>query len=327
MNAVIPNALTMGEVAARTLAEEMRRDERIWVLGEDVQLGGIFAQYKGLLQEFGPKRVVNTPIAESTIMGAGLGAALVGTRPVIEMRIADFVMPAIDELVNQIAKVRYMFGGQGRASVVVRVPHGLHPGSAAQHSQVIESWFVNVPGLVVVAPSNALDLAGLLRSAVRSDDPVVFFEPKSFFKQSVAMPDEWPAIPFGLGRKITSGNDLTIVSWAQAVPAAERATAILEQQGVGVDLIDLRSLWPWDKAAVLTSVNRTRRLLVVQEGPGAAGFGAEVSAAIAETASGLKGVSRVTSPRIPVPFAPELEAACFITPERIAEAAGLLLAR
>ncbi len=321
------NTLTMGEVAARTLADEMRRDERIWVLGEDVQLGGIFAQYKGLFQEFGPKRVVNTPIAESTIMGAGLGAALVGTRPVIEMRIADFVMPAIDELVNQIAKVRYMFGGQGRASVVVRVPHGLHPGSAAQHSQVIESWFVNVPGLVVVAPSNALDLAGLLRSAVRSDDPVVFFEPKSFFKQTVDMPDDWPAIPFGLARSVTEGDDLTIVSWAQAVPAAETAAGLLRQQGVGVNLIDLRSLWPWDEAAVLASVNRTKRLLVVQEGPGASGFGAEIAAAVAEMAIGLKAVSRVASPRIPVPFAPELEAACFITPGKIVAAAEQLLQR
>jgi acetoin:2,6-dichlorophenolindophenol oxidoreductase subunit beta len=321
------NTLTMGEVAARTLADEMRRDERIWVLGEDVQFGGIFQQYKGLYQEFGAKRVVNTPIAESTIMGAGLGAALVGTRPVIEMRIADFVMPAIDELVNQIAKVRYMFGGQGRASVVVRMPHGLHPGSAAQHSQVIESWFVNVPGLVVVAPSNALDLAGLLRSAVRCDDPVVFFEPKSFFKQIVDMPDDWPAIPFGKARQVMGGDDITIVSWAQAMPVAEAAATQLMEQGRGVDLFDLRSLWPWDEATVLASVNRTKRLVVVQEGVGASGFAAEVASTVAEKASALKGIRRVASPRIPVPFAPQLEAACFITPDMVMRAAGELLSR
>jgi acetoin:2,6-dichlorophenolindophenol oxidoreductase subunit beta len=320
------NTLTMGEVAARTLADEMRRDERIWVLGEDVQAGGIFAQYRGLYQEFGAKRVVNTPIAESTIMGAGLGAALVGTRPVIEMRIADFVMPAIDELVNQIAKVRYMFGGQGRASVVVRVPHGLHPGSAAQHSQVIESWFVNVPGLVVVAPSNALDLAGLLRTAVRCDDPVVFFEPKSFFKQQVDMPDDWPAIPFGKARQVTGGDDVTIVSWAQAMPVTEQAAQELRGQGIGVDLFDLRSLWPWDEAAVLASVNRTKRLVVVQEGVGASGFAAEVASTIAEKAKGLKGIRRIASPRIPVPFAPELEAHCFIRKEMVTAAAAGLMA-
>jgi acetoin:2,6-dichlorophenolindophenol oxidoreductase subunit beta len=321
------NTLTMGEVAARTLADEMRRDERIWVLGEDVQFGGIFQQYKGLYQEFGAKRVVNTPIAESTIMGAGLGAALVGTRPVIEMRIADFVMPAIDELVNQIAKVRYMFGGQGRASVVVRMPHGLHPGSAAQHSQVIESWFVNVPGLVVVAPSNALDLAGLLRSAVRCDDPVVFFEPKSFFKQIVDMPDDWPAIPFGKARQVMKGDDITIVSWAQAMPVAEAAAMQLKEQGRGVDLFDLRSLWPWDEAAVLASVKRTKRLVVVQEGVGASGFAAEVASIVAEKVEGIKGIRRVASPRIPVPFAPQLEAACFITPGMVLTAAEELLRR
>lgn len=319
------NTMTMGEAAARTLAEEMRRDPSIWVLGEDVEAGGIFAQYKGLFQEFGPSRVVNTPIAESTIMGAGLGAALVGTRPVIEMRIADFVMPAIDEMVNQIAKVRYMFGGQARASVVVRVPHGLHPGSAAQHSQVIEGWFVNVPGLVVVAPSSALDLAGLLRTAVRSDDPVVFFEPKALFKTQADLPDTWPAIPFGKAAQITSGNDVTVVSWAQAMPSAITAAETLASEGIGVDLLDLRTLWPWDRDAVLASAARTGKLLVVQEGVGASGFGAEVAASIAEAAPGVR-IRRLASPRIPVPFAPTMEEACFIRPPMIAEAARRLLA-
>lgn len=313
------NTMTMGEAAARTLAEEMRRDETIWVLGEDVQAGGIFAQYNGLYQEFGAKRVVNTPIAESTIMGAGLGAALVGTRPVIEMRIADFVMPAIDELVNQIAKVRYMFGGQARASVVVRVPHGLHPGSAAQHSQVIEGWFVNVPGLVVAAPSTAIDLAGLLRTAVRSDDPVVFFEPKALFKTDADMPDEWPAIPFGKAARIMAGNDITVVSWAQAMTPARTAAAELQAVGIAVDLLDLRTLWPWDREAVLASVRTTGRLLVVQEGVGAAGFGAEVAATIAEAAPEVR-IRRLASPRIPVPFAPTMEEACFIRPAMIVEA-------
>ncbi len=320
------NTLTMGEVAARTLAEEMRRDPTVWVLGEDVEFGGIFAQYKGLLAEFGKQRVVNTPISESTIMGAGLGAALVGTRPVIEMRIADFVMPAIDELVNQIAKVRYMFGGQARASLVVRMPHGLHAGSAAQHSQIIESWFVNVPGLVVAVPSTALDLAGLLRTAVRCDDPVVFFEPKALFKQAADMPDDWPAIPFGKAAHLMSGDDITIVSWAQAMPVAKAAAADLEAAGHGVDLFDLRTLWPWDREAVLASASRTKRLLVVQEGVGASGFAAEVSAVVAEEARGLKGIRRVASPRIPVPFAPTLEEACRITPAMINKAAGELLA-
>jgi acetoin:2,6-dichlorophenolindophenol oxidoreductase subunit beta len=320
------NTLTMGEVAARTLADEMRRDPTIWVLGEDVEMGGIFAQYKGLFQEFGARRVVNTPISESTIMGAGLGAALVGTRPVIEMRIADFVLPAIDELVNQIAKVRYMFGGQARASLVARMPHGLMAGSAAQHSQIIESWFVNVPGLVVAAPSTALDLAGLLRTALRSDDPVVFFEPKALFKTSADMPDDWPAIPFGKAAQPMAGNDITIVSWAQAMPVAKTAAAKLADAGVGVDLFDLRTLWPWDREAIVASATRTKRLLVVQEGVGAAGFGAEVSATVGEAVSGMKGIRRVASPRIPVPFAPTLEEACWIRPAMITKAVHELMA-
>lgn len=310
----------MAEVAARALAEEMRRDPTVWVLGEDVQFGGIFQQYKGLLQEFGPERVVNTPIAESTIMGAGLGAALVGTRPVIEMRIADFVMPAIDELVNQIAKVRYMFGGQARASLVARMPHGLHPGSAAQHSQVIENWFVNVPGLVVAVPSNALDLAGLLRAAVRSDDPVVLFEPKSLFKTQAEMPDEWPVIPFGKARQVMAGSDVTVVSWAQAMPVAELAAREQLASGISIDLFDLRTLWPWDKEDVIASAARTRRLVVVHEGVGSGGFGAEVVATVAEAVPDLKAIHRVASPRIPVPFAPTLEEVCFIRPAMVAAA-------
>jgi acetoin:2,6-dichlorophenolindophenol oxidoreductase subunit beta len=318
------NTMTMGEAAARALAEEMRRDPSIWVLGEDVQAGGIFQQYKRLLEEFGPARVVNTPIAESTIMGAGLGAALVGTRPVIEMRIADFVMPAIDELVNQIAKVRYMFGGQARASVVIRVPHGLHPGSAAQHSQVIESWFVNVPGLVVVTPSNATDLVGLLKTALRSDDPVIFFEPKALFKTEATMADEWPAIPFGQAARLFAGDDLTIVSWAQAVPVVQAAAATLKAGGLSPDVFDLRTLWPWDREAVLESARRTGRLLIVQEGVGAAGFGAEVAATIAEAAPETR-IRRLTSPRIPVPFAPTMEEVCFIRPDMVCDSARRLM--
>ncbi len=321
----VSNELTMAQVAARVLAEEMRRDPTVWVLGEDVETGGVFGQYQGLKAEFGAARVVNTPIAEATIMGAGLGAALVGTRPVIEMRIADFVMPAMDELVNQVAKARYMFGGQARASLVVRMPHGLLRGSAAQHSQVIESWFVNTPGLVVIAPSNALEVAGLLRSAIRCDDPVVFFEPKGFFRQTVAMPEDWPAIPIGKAAHLASGDDVTIVAWAQAMPAAIAAAAMLAGEGVGVDLFDLRTLWPWDREAVLASVSRTKRLVVVQEGVGTAGFCAEVVAAVAETVDGLKGIRRVASPRIPVPFAPPLEDACVIRAEMVSDAARALL--
>ena len=186
--------VTLVEAGRLAVQQEMRRDPRVWVLGEDVARGGLWGQYKGFLEEFGAERVVSTPISESTIMGAGLGAALVGTRPIIEMRIFDFVMCAMDELVNQIAKIRYMFGGQARPAVVVRMPHGMWRNSAAQHSQMLESWFVHLPGVIVVAPSCAEDEAGLMVSAIRSDDPVLFFDAKDLWPVSSAMPagPRWP---------------------------------------------------------------------------------------------------------------------------------------
>lgn len=306
--------MTFSEASRRALADEMRRDPTIWVLGEDVRQGGVFGQYKGLLDEFGPDRIVDTPIAEATIMGAGLGAALVGTRPVIEMRIADFVMPAMDELVNQIAKVRYMFGGQGRARVLVRMPHGLLPGSAAQHSQTIENWFVNLPGVVVATPATAADLAGAIKTALSCDDPVLLFEPKAFWKREEEVPDTLPAIPFGKAAIRRSGRDVTLVAWSQALPHALAAAEEASRRGVGVEVIDLRTLWPWDEAAVAASLSRTGRLLVVQEGVLAGGFGGEIVARMAERLGpDLRAVKRMGAPRIPVPFAPTLEAE--VTPQ------------
>jgi pyruvate dehydrogenase E1 component beta subunit len=287
--------MTFAEASREALAEEMRRDPTVWVLGEDVRHGGVFGQYRGLVDEFGPERIVDTPISEATIMGAGLGAALVGTRPVIEMRIADFAMPAMDELVNQIAKVRYMFGGQARARLVVRMPHGLLPGSAAQHSQVVESWFVNLPGVVVAAPSTASDLAGLLRAGIRCDDPVLLFEPKAFFGRREEASLE--PVPFGVARIARPGSDVTLV-------------------------IDLRTLWPWDEGAVAASLARTGGLVVVQEGVDVAGFGAEIVARMLERLGpgAIRAVRRLGAPRIPVPFAPELEAMVRITPTQVAKA-------
>ena len=315
------SAVTFAQAARDALADEMRRDPTVWVLGEDVRFGGIFGQYKGLVDEFGPDRVVDTPISESTIMGAGLGAALVGTRPVIEMRIADFVMPAMDELVNQVAKVRYMFGGQARASVLVRMPQGLLAGSAAQHSQVIESWLVNLPGVVVATPATAQDLAGLIRSGIRSDDPVILFEPKALFGRTEQVGSAEP-VPFGKARLAREGRDVTLVAWGQAVEPALAGADNADREGVSAEVIDLRTLWPWDEEAVVTSLGRTGRLLVVQEGVLQAGFGAEVLSRMVERlgTSGLKGARRLGAPRIPVPFAPELEAAARVTPEAIGQA-------
>ena len=233
--------------------QEMERDPRVWVLGEDVARGGLFGQYRGCLEKFGPDRVVSTPISESVIMGAGLGAALVGTRPIIEMRIFDFMMCAMDELVNQIAKIRYMFGGQARPSLVVRMPHGLWRNSAAQHSQVLEAWFAHLPGVVVVAPSTPADAAGLLVAAIRSDDPVLFFDPKNLFGVEGEVPELIEPIPFGQARRVRMGNGLTIVSWSALMPAVEQAAEALAARGIGTEVLDLRCLWPWDQAAVIAS--------------------------------------------------------------------------
>lgn len=323
-----PATLTVAEAACRALAEEMRRDPTVWILGEDVEHGGIFGQYKGLRAEFGPQRVVNTPIAESTIMGAGLGAALVGTRPVIEMRIADFVMPAMDELVNQIAKIRYMFGGQARASVVVRMPHGLLRGSAAQHSQTIENWFVNLAGVVVVTPSSAADVAGLLKTAVRCNDPVMFFDPKALSWTKQEVPEVIEPIPFGVARTLREGADVTLVTWSQAVAPASEAAEAAAQKGVSAEVIDLRTLWPWDEEAVLRSVEKTGRLVVAQEGIAVGGFGAEIVTRVIERLgpARLKAVKRLGAPRTPVPFAPNLEEAVRVTAPMI-EAAILSAGR
>jgi pyruvate dehydrogenase E1 component beta subunit len=314
--------VTLIEALRRAALQEMRRDPRVWVLGEDVARGGLFGQYRGFLDEFGPERVVSTPISESTIMGAGLGAALVGTRPIIEMRIFDFVMCAMDELVNQIAKVRYMFGGQGKASVVVRMPHGMWRNSAAQHSQMLEAWFAHLPGVVVVAPATPADAAGLLVSAIRSDDPVLFFDPKDLFGETGAVEETISPLPFGTARHVQRGDDVTVVTWSAAVREVTRAAAALCAEGIRADVWDLRSIWPWDEEAMLASVSRTKRLLVVHEAVEAGGFGAEVVARVVSRLGpgALRCVRRLGAPRIPIPFSPPLETTLRVTEAKIAAA-------
>ncbi|MEO3471706.1 transketolase C-terminal domain-containing protein [Roseomonas sp. CAU 1739] len=311
--------MTFAEAARRALAEEMRRDPLVWALGEDLVQGGIFGQYKGLAEEFGPDRIVSTPISESTIMGAGLGAALCGTRPVIEMRIADFTLCAMDELVSQIAKVRYMFGGQGRASLVVRMPHGMWRNSAAQHSQCLEAWLTHIPGLVVAAPGTPADAAALLKAAIRSDDPVVLMEPKNLWTAEGEVPDDAEPIPFGQARFAARGDGVTVVTWSACVPVVEQGA---REAGIACDVIDLRSLWPWDEAAVIGSVRRSGRLLVVHEAVTVSGFGAEVVARVVEAMApgGLRAVERLGAPRAPVPFSPPLEQAMRVTPAGVAAA-------
>jgi pyruvate dehydrogenase E1 component beta subunit len=303
------------------LAEEMRRDSAVWAVGEDLGRGGVFGQYNGLAEEFGPERISDAPISEACILGAAVGAAMMGTRPVVEMRFSDFALCAVDELVNQAAKARYMFGGQSRVPMVVREPIGLWRSSAAQHSQSLEAWYAHIPGLVVVCPSTPADNKGLLKSAIRCDDPVVYMEHKSLWPLQDEVPDDPEfTVPLGHARLAREGTDLTIVSWSQQLHIGAQAAARLAEGGISVELIDLRTLWPWDKTAVLASVRKTGRLMVAHEAVSVAGFGAEIAATVAERLhGGLRApVRRLGAPRIPVSYAPTLENEVRVTAERIA---------
>jgi pyruvate/2-oxoglutarate/acetoin dehydrogenase E1 component len=316
-------ALTYLEAGRAALAAEMRADSHVWALGEDLGRGGVFGQYKGLVEEFGPGRIADTPISEATIMGAAVGAALVGTRPVVEMRFSDFALCAVDELVNQAAKARYMFGGQGRVPLVVREPIGMWRSSAAQHSQSLESWYTHIPGLVVVTPATPADNYGLLRAAIRCDDPVVYMEHKDLWSLSGDVDEAAGALPLGKARIAREGRDVTIVTWSKMVHTALEAAG----EGPSLEVIDLRTLFPWDRDTVFASVRKTGRLLVVHEAVTVGGFGAEIAATVAEECfRDLKApVRRLGAPRIPIPYAPPLEDLCKITPAQIAAAARAML--
>jgi pyruvate dehydrogenase E1 component beta subunit len=301
---------TYAEAGCLAVRDAMSTNRDVVVLGEDVGRGGIFQQYKGLQQEFGAARVIDTPISEATIMGAAVGMALAGLKPVVEMRVVDFALCAMDELVNQAAKARYMFGGQGRVALVARLPLGLWSGSAAQHSQSLEAWFAHVPGLVVVTPATAQDNYGLLAAAIDSGDPVIYMEHKELWGLQGEVAQE--KVPLGKARILKTGDDVTLVTWSRTVHAALEAA---EKSKRSVEVIDLRTLWPWDRETVLASAAKTGRLLVVHEAVQVAGFGAEIAATVAEEL-GIR-VKRLGAPRIPVGYSRPLEDQARITIERI----------
>ncbi len=299
------------EAARQALAEEMRRDKLVWAVGEDLGRGGVFGQYRGLVEEFGPERISDAPISEAAILGASVGAAMMGTRPVVEMRFSDFALCAVDELVNQAAKARFMFGGQTRVPLVVREPIGMWRSSAAQHSQSLESWYAHIPGLVVACPSTPADNKGMLKAAIRCDDPVVYMEHKNLWPLEGEVPEGDHVVPFGVARTVRPGKDITIVSWSAQVHVCARAADVLAGQGIEAELIDLRTLWPWDQQAVLESAARTGRLLVAHEAVQVGGFGAEIAAFVAERL-GIK-VRRLGAPRAPIGYAPPVEDAVRIS--------------
>jgi len=305
--------MTYADAAKLALAEAMRADPTVWAVGEDLGRGGVFQQYKGLREEFGPDRISDAPISEAAIMGAAFGAAMVGTRPVVEMRFADFALCATDELVNQIAKARFMFGGQSRAPMVIRKPMGMWRSSAAQHSQSLESWYVHIPGLVVCCPATPQDNYAMLKAAIACDDPVVYLEHKDIWALEGEV-DTSLTYEFGKAAVRQAGDTLTLVSWSNTCNIAAEAV-----QGMDVEVIDLRSLWPWDKTAVIDSVKRTGRLLIAHESVQVGGFGAEVAATVAEHAPCK--VKRLGAPRSLIAYAPNLENQLRITSEMIADAA------
>jgi pyruvate/2-oxoglutarate/acetoin dehydrogenase E1 component len=288
---------------------EMERDKRVIVLGEDVAVGGPFGVTAGLAEKFGERRVINTPISEDSIMGMATGAAIAGRRPIVEIMFIDFVTLAMSQLVNHAAKLRYMSGGQLSVPLVIRLQQGAGGGWGAHHSQCLEAWFQHVPGLKMVAPSNAADALGLLRAAIRDDDPVLFLEHRALYfrKDEVA---DLEAVPIlGAAKVVRPGEDLTIITYSKMVWEALAAAAELEQRGVSAEVIDLRSLSPLDMDTIVRSLRRTHRAVVVHEAVTRGGLGAEISARIQETAFDWLDapVSRVGAPFAPVPASPVLE--------------------
>ncbi len=294
---------------AEALKEEMERDKTIFILGEDlVSNGGIFGQFRGLAERF-PDRIIDTPISETAIVGSGVGAAITGMRPIIDMHFADFVTTAMDEIVNQMAKIRYMFGGQVKLPLVLWAPDGSGLNAAAQHSQCLENWFVHVPGLKVVVPSEPADVKGLLKAAIRDDDPVIFFQHKKLFSQTGPVPEDKYIVPLGKALVRREGSDVTLLTYSRMTYFCREAARELAQKGVQAEIIDLRTLMPLDFVTIAESVKKTRHAVVAHEACVTGGFGGELSARITEELFDyLDGpIVRVGARHVPMPFSPCME--------------------
>jgi len=316
---------TFLEAIRDALREEMRRDPTVFILGEDVGLhGGAFGVTKGLFEEFGPQRVRNTPICENTIVGTSLGAAMTGMRPVAEIMFADFSALAFDQIVNQVAKVRYMFGGQCKAPLVLRMPQGglSWKSAGAQHSQSVEAWYVHTPGLIVVLPSTPCDAKGLLKAAIRDDNPVVFLEHKAMYSLKGPVPDEEYIVPLGQADVKRVGRDATVVAAGYMVHFALEAADRLAQDGVEIEVVDPRTLKPLDEETIFASVRKTNRAVVVQEACRTAGVGAEWGMLIYENCFDWLDapVVRVTGQDVPIPYASSLESLVWPRTEEIVQA-------
>ncbi len=303
--------ITYKDAVRDALMEEMERDDQVYLLGEDIaQFGGSYKTTTGLLDRFGKERVRNTPLSEMGVIGCALGSAMLGKRPVAEIMYIDFTACCMSQIVNEVAKTKYMYGGQVNVPMVIRTQGGAGRASAAQHAQSLEAWFTHVPGLYVVMPSTPYDAKGLLKSAVRDNNPVIFIEHKLLYNTKGEVPEEDYVIPLGKADIKLEGSDVTIITWSRCVEFSLQAAAELAGQGIQAEVIDLRSLKPLDEEAILTSVEKTGRVVIVHEACKNSGFGAEITAIINEKAfdSLDAPVERVTGLDIPMPFNPRLEA-------------------
>ena len=321
--------LTYAEAIREAMSEEMRASDDVFLMGEDFGVyGGAFGVSVGMIDEFGPERIRDTPISECAIAGAGAGAALTGMRPIVEIQFSDFLTISMDQLANQAAKIRYMFGGHAQVPMVVRAPGGSGTGAAAQHSQSIEAWFCHVPGLKVVIPSTPYDAKGLLKSAIRDNNPVIFLEQKLLYRTKGPVPDEDYTIPLSTADVKRDGRDLTIVTWGRMVPRCLEVAEEFSRQGVEIEIIDPRTLMPLDAETIVKSVMKTGRLLIVHEAVQTGGYGGEIAAVVAASEAFFyldAPIKRLGGMDVPIPYCPELEKNVVPTVETIGDAVRSLV--
>jgi len=324
MPEVAVRELTLAQAIREALAEEMRRDPTVCVMGEDVaEAGTPFKVLSGLVEEFGTDRVLDTPISEAGFTGLAVGAAMTGMRPVVDIMFGDFITLTMDQMVNQAAKVHYMSGGKWKVPMVMRTTLGATRRSAAQHSQSLHAWFCHVPGLKVVLPSTPYDAKGLLKAAIRDDNPVVFFEDKMMYKLKGSVPDEDYTIPLGVADVKRAGDDITLVATSSMVQVAMGAATLLEAVGISAEVVDPRTMWPLDEETIVESVRKTSRAIVLDEGYERYGVTAELASVIAAGAFyDLDApVKRMGAMHVPIPFSPPLEDATVPTEQTVFEAA------
>jgi len=330
MPEVAVRELTMAEAVREALSEEMRRDQSVFVMGEDVaEAGTPFKVLSGMVEEFGKSRVIDTPISEPGFTGIGVGAAMTGLRPVVDIMFGDFLTLVMDQLVNQAAKVHYMSGGAWKVPMVLRTTLGASRRSAAQHSQSLQAWLSHVPGLKVVLPSTPYDAKGLLKTAIRDDNPVIFFEDKMMFRLKGPVPVEDYTIPFGVADIKREGEDITLVATSSMVQVALGAATLLEEIGLSAEVVDPRTTWPLDEKTLIESAKKTSRAIVIDEGYEKYGVTAEIASVIAAGAFyDLDApVKRIGAMHVPIPFSPPLEDATIPTEKAVFEAARAMCKR